>query len=152
MIKLAPLNRDRLRDLIEDIESCRHELQRLTDCEREDFEKNNDLYATTEHYFRRALEGILTAGTHILSRLPTETKDYTEIITELGRRGIISEEFAQRNKGLAGYRNRLVHLYWDVSSQEMFDTIKEHLDDISVFAESYAEVLRHPEKWNLTLE
>lgn len=152
MIRLAPLSRDRLRDLIEDIESCRTELMRLVACSKKDFEKDRDLYAATEHYFRRALEGILTGGTHILSRLPVETKDYTEVITELGTKGIITEDFAQRNKGLAGYRNRLVHLYWEISAEELYDTIHEHLDDISTFAESYAEVLRHPEKWNLTLE
>lgn len=46
----------------------------------------------------------------------------------------------------------MVHLYWEVSASELYDTIKEHLDDISGFAESYAEVLREPEKWDLTLE
>lgn len=40
MIKLAPLNKDRLRDLIEDIESCRKELERLTGCSKSDFEKD----------------------------------------------------------------------------------------------------------------
>ncbi len=152
MIQLAPLNRDKLRNLIADIESSRQELAALLVQPKDVFVTNRQLYAQLEHYFRRALEGILTAGTHILSRLPIETKDYTAIIQSLGTAGIIPAEFAQHNLGLAGYRNRLVHIYWEVTPPELYDTAKEHLDDIGAFAEYFQIVLQNPTRFNLTVE
>lgn len=152
MIRLAPINTHKLRTLIEDIEKCRRELTQLTKCSKDEFVINRHLYAETEHYFRRALEGILTAGTHILSRLPSETKDYTAIILALGDAEIIPPDFAQRNLGLAGYRNRLVHLYWQVEPPELYDTIREHLEDIGKFAEFFQLVLQDPKKFGLQIE
>lgn len=149
MIRLVPLDRDKLRDLIEDIASCRRELETLTTYPRKKFIVDRHRYAETEHYFRRVLEGILTAATHILSRLPQETKNYAAVIKSLGDAGIVSPQFAQRNLGLAGYRNRLVHMYWEVSPGELYDTIREHLDDLDEFAEAFAQVLRDPQKFGL---
>ncbi len=150
MIQLAPLDRDKLRALTEDILMCKKELVKLTDLSKEEFLRKEHSYAVTEHFFRRALEGILTAGTHILSRLPIETKDYTAIIQSLGKAGVISPEFAQRNKGLAGYRNRLVHMYWEVTVEELYDTVREHLEDIEKFAEAFIAVQRNPKKFGLS--
>ncbi len=152
MIQLAPLNRDKLRSLITDIESCRQELAALLAQPKAVFINDRQQYAQMEHYFRRALEGILTAGTHILSRLPIETKDYAAIIQSLGTAAIIPVEFAQRNIGLAGYRNRLVHMYWEVTPPELYDTVKEHIDDIGAFAEYFQKVLQHPEHFHLQIE
>ena len=152
MIQLAPLNRDKLRNLISDIESCRQELAALLVQPKEIFINDRHLYAQLEHYFRRSLEGILTAGTHILSRLPMETKDYAAIIQSLGTAGVIPPEFAQRNIGLAGYRNRLVHMYWEVSPAELYDTVREHVDDIGKFAEYFQVVLQDPKRFKLMVE
>ncbi|MBI2416176.1 MAG: DUF86 domain-containing protein [Candidatus Kerfeldbacteria bacterium] len=152
MIQLAPLNRDKLRSLIADIESSRQELTHLLTQPKDVFVNDRKLYAQLEHYFRRALEGILTAGTHILSRLPLEAKDYAAIIQSLGTAGIIPVEFAKHNLGLAGYRNRLVHIYWEVSPAELYDTTKEHVNDIGAFAEYFQIVLQYPERFKLTVE
>ena len=152
MIQLAPLNRDKLRSLISDIESSRQELIKLLEQPKEQFVTQRQLYAQLEHYFRRALEGILTAGTHILSRLPVDTKDYRDVIRSLGTAGIIPSDFAQRNIGLAGYRNRLVHIYWEVTPGELYDTAQLHLQDIGLFTEYFQVVLQVPEKFKLTVE
>jgi len=150
-MKNIPIDKEKIVHLIEDILSSRNELERLVSVSREDFSKNKQYYAESEHYFRRVLEGIITAGTHIVSRLPKETKDYTAVIKVLGEVGIINPEFAQKNKGLAGYRNRLVHLYWEVKPEELYEIIKEHLKDIEIFALSFKDLLKNPKKFGLTV-
>lgn len=81
-----------------------------------------------------------------------ETKDYASVIQSLGSAGIVPAEFAQRNIGLAGYRNRLVHIYWEVSPAELYDTVKEHVDDIGAFAGYFQVVLQDPRRFGLTVE
>ena len=91
----------------------------------------------------RALEGILAIGTHILSRLPNvKMKDYQSIIESLGTQNVIPKNFAEKNKKLSAYRNRLVHLYWEISEIELYEIIKQHLKDIDRFCNYFLKYIR----------
>lgn len=151
MTERRPINIQKIRNIISDIENSIEELKAITSCSLEDFKKDRRNYGLAEHYLRRALEGILTVGSHILSRLPAKTKDYRQIILSLGEYKIVPEEFAEKNKRLASYRNRLVHLYWDVSAEELYQVIKQHTDDLSMFCSYYKEVIKNPGKFGLDL-
>lgn len=97
-----------------------------------------------EHYLRKALEGILSVSTHIVSRLPggVKSKDYTEVIVTLGDFEVLPKEFARKIRGLAGYRNRLVHLYWKVTPEELHEKVSRELQDIDMFVEYILQYLR----------
>lgn len=152
MIRHAALDKNKMRNLIADIQGNIKELAILSNLTQEEFKSSKENYGLAEHYFRRSLEGILTVGTHILSRLPEKTKDYQEIIISLANQKIIPKEFAERNKKLAGYRNRLVHIYWEVSEEEMYKVIKEYLEDLDKFCQYFQKVLQNPEKFGLRIE
>jgi len=147
MTVYAPIDCEKVRNLIGEVQFNMEKLRDIAGEGRESFVNNHDNYARGEHYFRRALEGILTIGTHILSRLPkTKTKDYQTIITSLADYKVIPHAFAEKNKKLAAYRNRLVHLYWEVSSGELFTTIEKHLEDIDAFCAYFVEYIRERER------
>lgn len=152
MIKYAPLDISKIRNLISDIQNNIKELSSLAKLSLKEFSGDNRNYGLAEHYLRRSLEGILTIGTHILSRLPVKTKDYQDIIIGLGEHGIIPKDFAEKNKKLAGYRNRLVHMYWEISSDEMHGILNNHLYDIDKFCGYFQKVLQNPEKFKLKIE
>jgi uncharacterized protein YutE (UPF0331/DUF86 family) len=67
----------------------------------------------------------------------------------LGQHGILPVDFAEKNYKLASYRNRLVHLYWEVSTEELYQVITQHLDDLKLFCSYFQEVLKEPEKFGL---
>lgn len=150
MIEKRPLNIQKIRNILADIEFNLKELRSLVSLGFEEFRSDRKNYGLAEHYLRRTLEGILTIGSHILSRLPAKTKDYKQIILSLGEYGIIPVEFAERNKRLASYRNRLVHLYWEVTMDELFTVINQHLEDLYLFCRYFQEVLKDPERFGLT--
>lgn len=150
MIEKRPLNTQKIRNILADIEFNLKELRSLVSSGFEEFRSDRKNYGLAEHYLRRTLEGILTIGSHILSRLPAKTKDYKQIILSLGEYGIIPVEFAERNKRLASYRNRLVHLYWEVTMDELFTVINQHLEDLYLFCRYFQEVLKDPERFGLT--
>ncbi|MBU0765762.1 MAG: DUF86 domain-containing protein [Bacteroidetes bacterium] len=142
MTRSAPLDISKIRNLIAGIQENLSGLRKITGSTIEEFITDPNSYPICESHLRRALEGILTIGTHILSRLLVRSKDYNEIILSLGKHEIIPPEFADRNKKLAGYRNRLVHLYWEVSKEEIYNVCREHLADIDQFCEYYLEYIR----------
>lgn len=150
MIERRPLNTQKIRNILADIEGNLKELRSLVSLGFEEFRSDRKNYGLAEHYLRRTLEGILTIGSHILARLPAKTKDYKQIILSLGEYGIIPVEFAERNKRLASYRNRLVHLYRGVTMDELFTVINQHLSDLYLFCQYFQKVLKEPERFGLT--
>jgi len=152
MIKYVPIDGSKIKNFIADIQSSIKELSVLADLDLKEFQSDKRNYGLAEHYLRRSLEGVLTIGTHILSRLPVKTKDYQEIIIGLAEQNIIPNDFAEKNKKLAGYRNRLVHMYWEVSKEEMYKVINEHLNDIDKFCQYFQEVLSNPKKFGLKID
>jgi len=150
MNERIPLNIQKIRNIIADIEGNLEELKSLASLSLEEFRSDRKNYGLAEHYLRRSLEGILTIGSHILSRLPAKTKDYQQIIISLGEYGIIPKDFAEKNKRLASYRNRLVHLYWEVSLNELYTVIQQHLEDLTLFCRYFRDVLKAPERFGLS--
>ncbi len=129
---------------IDDIKNSHSELKRLSGISIDDFRKNKENYPLAIYYLRIALESVLTIATHVLSRLPSngKEKDYTQLILSLADYKVIPYEFAQKIKGMAGYRNRLVHLYWKISDEEVLSIIKENINDFEEFIEYVNEFLR----------
>lgn len=131
----GPIIKERVVDRLVDIEKARTRLKKFQEMTLDDFLSQEDNFSLASYWLRIGLEAVLTIGTHILSRLPSngKQKDYTEVILSLGDYDVIPKEFANKIKGMAGYRNRLVHLYWEVKPDEIFKIIKEELRDFDEF-------------------
>lgn len=110
-------------------------MEKFRKMELEEFLKDKDYYFLASYHLRVAIEAVLVISTHILSRLPSngKKKDYTEVILSLADYNILPKTFAQKIKGMPGYKNRLVHLYWKIKPEEILTIIKDDLDDFSQF-------------------
>jgi len=111
------------------------QMQRLSYTPKSDFLKDKDIIAATESYLRRTLEAIFDIGRHIAAKkggtdLATE---YKAIAKFLGDKRIISEELSISLIEIAGYRNRLVHLYHLINDDELFDILQSDLSDVKKF-------------------
>lgn len=143
-MKYPSIDKEKVKTLIAEIQESLARLSGFRDISLEDFKNDKDNYAIAEHHLRRALEGVLSLGTHILSRIPggAKAKDYTEVLLSLGKFKVLPTDFAQKIRQMAGYRNRLVHLYWEVTEEEMLDKIKTRLDDFEKFCEFILKYLK----------
>ena len=82
------------------------------------------------HHLRWTLECLLDIGRHILAKSGLgKPENYTEIIVELGTSGVIPAEFAAEIRGMAGYRNRLVHGYSEITPEEIHSLLTSRLGD-----------------------
>ena len=111
------------------------QMQRLSNIPKNDFLKDKDMSAASESYLRRALEAIFDIGRHIAAKkggtdLATE---YKAIARYLGDKRIISEELTISLIDMAGYRNRLVHLYHLINDEELFHILQNNLSDVKEF-------------------
>jgi len=114
-----------------EIDVCLARLEKFKPFLWEEFAAEPDNFAIAEHYLRRALEAVLDVGRHILAKERLgKPRDYRAIIEMLGEKGVLPADFASEFKRVAGYRNRLVHLYHEVTPREIYEIIQHRLDDL----------------------
>lgn len=108
---------------------------------------------SAESCLRRSLEALFDVGRHILSKgFGSGVSEYKEIPLRLQEKTVLTETEAKRLTVLAGYRNRLVHFYHEVSAQELFEICSRQLGDLEVIRKTYRRWMKdHPEKVDSSL-
>lgn len=129
------IDKEKIIERINDIANATAELKKFQKMSLERFLSDKDNFPLASYWLRISLEAVLTIGTHILARLPGngKKKDYTQTILSLADYQVIPNKFAKKVKGMAGYRNRLVHLYWQITPKEILSIIKNDLEDFDEF-------------------
>lgn len=152
-MKKIPLNKEVIIERLGEIDKDVRKLRTFQSLSLEEFERGEN-FAIAEHYLRRALEAVLEIGSHILARIPgARPASYKDIPKLLAEHGIAPKDFADKQlTEMAGYRNRLIHFYKEVTIGEMFDIIQEDLDDFDKFSHFIGLVLKSPEKFGLEIE
>ena len=89
---------------------------------------------SARYYLQISIETCLNLGNHIIAsknfRAPT---DYRDVFTVLNENGVLSDDFTLRLRQMAGLRNRLVHLYWEVDDAPLFNFLQNDLSDFDQF-------------------
>ena len=97
----------------------------------EDFSANRRDVWAAESCLRRALQALFDLGRHILAKgFGQGVTEYKQIASELETAGVLSHSRARLLSTLAGYRNRLVHFYHEVTSEELYEICRNNLDDL----------------------
>lgn len=131
---ISRLHIDKIEKNISLIQEFLNQLKSLSFMSKEEFLSDNRNPAAAESYLRRSLESVFDISRHILAKsYGIKDIEYKKIATELGQKGIIDKEYTKTLVKMAGYRNRMVHLYHEVSSEEIYDILKNHLSDIERF-------------------
>jgi len=122
----------------------------LSDMCKTDFEKyENDpiLQGSSERFLQLAIESCLNIGNRLISihqfDNPIDTPEtYADIFLQMKNLGVIDEAFCERLIKMAKFRNRLVHLYWEIERQMVYRIIQENLDDFKLFQEKVVAFLK----------
>jgi uncharacterized protein YutE (UPF0331/DUF86 family) len=127
---ISSLNIPRVLDLIRLIESYLSELRPYSSMTQEVFLSDKKNPPFVESYLRRSLEAVFDIGRHILAKTyGSKAVEYKAIAKELGAHGVITGELTDMLIEMAGYRNRMVHFYKEVTPEEMYEIVTTHLPD-----------------------
>lgn len=123
------------------------EIRALPLGDRETFFSDRRNVWAAESCLRRALEGLFDLGRHILARgFGLGVSEYKEIAQALVRVGVLDRGNGALLRKLAGYRNRLVHFYHEVSDLELYEICTRQLGDVeTLLTEIVAWIKAHPE-------
>lgn len=89
-----------------------------------------------------SIETCINISNHIISGnklgIP---KEYADTFRILNKNGIISEELLEKLTLMTRFRNRIVHLYWDIDDKFVYEIIQKHIDDILKFRKAILNYL-----------
>jgi uncharacterized protein YutE (UPF0331/DUF86 family) len=106
------------------------------------------MLAAGESFLRRALEALLDLGRHLLAKgFGIPAAEYKAVPRQLEQTGVLTPDLAARLLKMAGYRNRLVHMYDEVTPGELYLILTHHLGDVPVVLDALRHWLEiHPER------
>ncbi|MBW1778201.1 MAG: DUF86 domain-containing protein [Deltaproteobacteria bacterium] len=128
--------------LISEIRKSLERLRHLSELQEADFLNDPDKIASAKYHFIVAIEAGIDMCNHVISknemRIP---EDYSDTFRVMEEQGAFDKNFADTLVKMAKFRNRLVHLYWEVDDKTVYRILKNHLDDFKRFLGSFADFL-----------
>ena len=152
----VPLSKIKIETKIATIREAIAEMEVLGKLSKKEFTTKTPNYAMADYFLRRALEATFDICGHILSRFTyspgRRPATYKELAKAMGEKKIVSSDFANGSLfKMAGYRNRMIHFYDEVTPSELFEIVTKNLDDLEFFVKEVIKVFKNPKKYNLTI-
>ncbi len=114
-------------------------LRELAAVPRESFLANSDKIGNAKYHFVIAIETCIDVANHIIAsenyRFPQDNADSFVVLVE---QEVVPAAEKDHLTAMARFRNRLVHLYWSVENQRLYDYLQESLGDLERFGQSVA--------------
>jgi uncharacterized protein YutE (UPF0331/DUF86 family) len=122
-------------------------LRTLAEADENAFRNDFRIRGSGERYLQLAIESCINVGNRVLSlsqfKKPVRTPEsYGDIFEELGKLGVIPQDFVKTMLQMVKFRNRLVHIYWDIDIEQLHKIMKEGLDDLEKFKDQIVTYLK----------
>ena len=136
------VDRSRIEDRMDRIRRYARDLRLFAAVSREDFRSNRERQYAVLHAMQNAIEACIEIASHIVSadRLGAP-RDYASLFSTLEENGILPGAAADVMRGMARFRNRIVHLYWDVDLDLVYEYLTTRLDDFETYLRCVEEYL-----------
>ena len=139
---MPQFNPERVRKMVSSMRVAVRQLSDLSGLKENTFLNDSHKIASAKYNFIIAIEAAIDMGNHIISqngfRAP---EDYADTFSVLGEYGVVNEEFAKELRKMARFRNRLVHIYWEIDDRQIYKIMQSNLADFKTFLKSISSFL-----------
>jgi len=109
-------------------------LKSKKDIDIKDYISSKEIQYFVERAFQRAIEACINIGNHIISRKELGNPgSFSDVFRILGRERIVPLELSEKFIYIARFRNKLVHLYWEIDPKEVFKYLQNNISDLEAF-------------------
>ena len=125
---------DKVEGVLANLKRYVDKLSQLRTLSREEFLADFTKIESAKHLFQVSVECCLDISNHIIAseRFPAP-KSYVESFEILTEQGIVAQSFFPTLRQMVQFRNRLVHLYWEVDDKHVYDFMATQLGDFDRF-------------------
>lgn len=133
---------DRVAKLSSEIYNALDDLVEISEIPKDDFLQKRHIIAGAKYYFIVAIEASIDLSNHLISQnnfpIPESYADSFKILKD---EGVLSPELTLKLMDMARFRNRLVHIYWEVDDEMVYEILNQDINDIRIFLKAYLEFL-----------
>ena len=134
---------DKIRKLSSELFIALDRLREISELHEKDFLSDPHKIASAKYYLIVSIEAAIDMCNHVISRNRLRTpEDYADTFKVMGEVGAFPKEFIEKLIEMAKFRNRLVHIYWEVDDAVVYEILREDIDDIEEFMHNFAEFLK----------
>jgi len=135
-------DQEKMIKLVSELRKSVARLRELSKLSKDQFLGDPDKIGSSKYHFIVAIESSIDICNHLISRNGFRvSEDYGDTFTVMGEVGALDMDFADELKKMAKFRNRLVHLYWEVDNLQLHEIIQSRLDDFKKFLDSISTFL-----------
>lgn len=136
-------NQDKVRKITSEILSSLEGLEDLKNLPLKDFLSDSHKVKSAKYSLIVAIEGAVDLCTHVIAMNGFRTpEDYADSFKVMSERGAFDGEFTKSLIQMVKFRNRLVHIYWDIDDKEIHKIIQSRLEDIRRFLTEFGGFLK----------
>jgi uncharacterized protein YutE (UPF0331/DUF86 family)/predicted nucleotidyltransferase len=137
------IDRDRVIEFLRLISADVQDLREKAKTSKEEYLRSRDMQAIVERRLQTAIESCLNIGNHLIARLGLRPpQDYGDVFRILRDAYILPSECAEAMVDMARFRNLLVHLYWQLDYERIYDSLQGRFASLEAFASRIEQWLR----------
>ena len=136
------LNADLIHDRFREIEASLERLEAVRTLRREAFLADQDVLDLACYRLLIAIEAALQICFHVSAQqLHQAPESYSDCFALLSEKGLLPQELAHNLQQMARFRNMLVHIYWEVDYERVYEILQHHLGDLRQFTRAIEDLL-----------
>ncbi len=124
------------------IKENKAKLEKLKEVPKEVFIKDFEKYDSAKYNLQTAIEAMLDICNHIISRgsygVPKTNADAFVILC---KNEVLSPEMQSTYVAMARFRNRVVHLYEQIDTRDVYKYVVEGISDLESFVDEITRML-----------
>jgi uncharacterized protein YutE (UPF0331/DUF86 family) len=133
---------ERLKKLISSTRASVRILREIENMPESEFNKDIHRQGSAKYNFIASIEAAIDIAHHLISKRGFRApNDYADTFKVLADSGVLERDFASELEKMALFRNRLVHIYWDVDVVEIWKILQTRLGDFEKYISQVGKYL-----------
>ena len=132
-----------LNRLFTEMDESLRKLRSLSQLSEDEFLSHYEKIDTSKYNFIVAIEAIIDICNRIISKRELGfPQDYSDVIKLMSQEGVLEGDLVGRLVEMVKFRNMLVHLYWKIENDRLYQYLRENLGDFEAFKEAIRKYLK----------
>ena len=124
------------------MDTCLNKLKKLKAFDKEIFIEDFTKVDSAKYLLQVSIEAMLDISSHLIARnrwgKPKDNKEHFQILSD---NGIIDKNDVSIYFNMAKFRNRIVHMYFNISDEMIYDIVQNNITDFERFIGNIARVI-----------
>lgn len=138
------IDKEKIENQFRELDNYLKEIKELTGLSGDEYLGNSRNIYSGRYLLQIAIETCINIGNHIISRQSLGIpREYADTFRLLESNNIIPLPLLEKLLLMTRFRNRVVHLYWDIDDKLVFEIMKNSFNDFTEFRNSVLNYLKN---------